>query len=66
MRKHFQEVLAPGAAADDGDIRAFTRLTSCLPGFGRGGVFFRSGLGGLSGLALTTAHFGHGGRLLKM
>jgi len=61
MSKHFQEVLAPGAAADDGDIRACTMLTFGLPGFGRGGVFFRSGLGGLPGLAFTSVHFGHGG-----
>jgi hypothetical protein len=33
MNKHFQEILAPGAAADDGDIRAFTMPTFRLPGF---------------------------------
>ncbi|MGB5923933.1 MAG: hypothetical protein WBH36_17045 [Syntrophobacteria bacterium] len=52
MRKHFQEVLAPGAAADDGDIRACTMLTFGRPGFGRGGVFFAVVLVDCRGLPL--------------
>jgi len=59
MVKHFQEILAPGAAADDSDIGP-------LPGFGWERVFFRSSFGGLSGLTFASAYFGHGNRLPKM